>query len=103
MTEYLISRIPSKVFIALSKAIENIFPGESTITYYTPYTSENGISVPISGTLWSHYNYITEKLRSKNLLEKPKSRVKTQDTISVPPPGKISKLRNIRATTFDLR
>ena len=51
MTEYLIFRIPSKVFIALSKAIENIFPGESASTYYTPYISENGISVPISGTL----------------------------------------------------
>ena len=31
MTEYLIFRIRSKVFIALSKAIENIFPGESAL------------------------------------------------------------------------
>lgn len=68
-----LSRIENKVFVALAKATENLFPSELASIYYSPYKRENVMAVQKSGSLWAHFNYTLEKLRSKNLLERRKS------------------------------
>ena len=84
---FILISISSKTFIAISQAIENLFPGESSNTYYSPYKSEQGTDIQISGTLWAHYNYTKDKLRAKNLLEPPRSRAK-KNPLVVEPHGK---------------
>lgn len=64
--------IPTELLVIISKEIEKLFPGESASTYFSSYRSENGISIPPSGSLWFNYNYVKDVLRSNNLLEVPK-------------------------------
>lgn len=81
---HFILRIETKVFIALSNAIESLFPGELACSYYTLFKSENGTTVQTGGTLLWHYNYVVEKLRSQNLLDRAYYSKKKEKPVTQP-------------------
>lgn len=69
-------RIRTHVFIAISQEIEVLFLEEISSTYYSPYQSHNGVSVPPPGSPYFHHNYVKEYLRKHHLLESPKANKK---------------------------
>lgn len=66
---FFIGSITRERFIDLANEIHRTFPREAVSTYYTPFRSENGVSINPSGKLWYHYDYLKGKMRDDGILK----------------------------------
>lgn len=76
-----ICRIPKEVFTKISQQITEVFPTESSATYYIPpYRDSKGKSVSAHGKLWDRYANMRKKYRELQMIpQKTKRTSKTAD------------------------